>query len=202
MTKRLASIPVTFEDVVVYFTTTKWAQLTNWQRDFYQAVMVETYELVASLAGGGVPVAEGEEGGEERPVWQDIPQGKRRRKTPQTRADTAARRSKSAASKVNPGCLPRMMSKVKLPKRPECDKTFLPFSQGDPLPAPTIAGHLRGPNISPSLRGATNGGGASARSETIPQLACLKGATVEKQGIEPSSVNSRQQIPKPHCSIG
>uniref|UniRef100_A0A8C5SLB4 KRAB domain-containing protein n=1 Tax=Laticauda laticaudata TaxID=8630 RepID=A0A8C5SLB4_LATLA len=40
---------VTFEDVVVYFTAAEWAQFTNWQHDFYQAVRVETYELVASL---------------------------------------------------------------------------------------------------------------------------------------------------------
>ncbi|ETE64866.1 Zinc finger protein 73, partial [Ophiophagus hannah] len=125
MAKRLASTPVTFEDVVVYFTAAEWVHLTNWQRDFYQAVMMETYELVASVAGDGVPMAEDEEGGVERPVWQYIPRGKRRRKTPQPRADTAMRQSKPAASKLDTGYLPRVMQKLNPPKCPECDKTFL-----------------------------------------------------------------------------
>lgn len=38
-----------FEDVAVYFSLAEWAELTEWQRDLYRAVMVENYEAIASL---------------------------------------------------------------------------------------------------------------------------------------------------------
>ncbi|XP_074841442.1 uncharacterized protein LOC142008211 isoform X2 [Carettochelys insculpta] len=40
---------VPFEDVAVYLTTEEWRELTGWQRELYQDVMKENYELVASV---------------------------------------------------------------------------------------------------------------------------------------------------------
>uniref|UniRef100_A0A8C0GJN6 KRAB domain-containing protein n=1 Tax=Chelonoidis abingdonii TaxID=106734 RepID=A0A8C0GJN6_CHEAB len=37
------------QDVVVYFSPEEWAALAEWQRDLYRDVIMENYELVASL---------------------------------------------------------------------------------------------------------------------------------------------------------
>ncbi|XP_061442992.1 replication initiator 1 isoform X2 [Rhineura floridana] len=42
-------VPVAFEDVVVYFSPEEWAELAEWQKELYQDVMAENYELVSSL---------------------------------------------------------------------------------------------------------------------------------------------------------
>ncbi|XP_060104210.1 replication initiator 1 [Heteronotia binoei] len=42
-------VPVAFEDVAVYFSPEEWAELAEWQKELYQDVMVENYELVSSL---------------------------------------------------------------------------------------------------------------------------------------------------------
>ncbi|CAI5789392.1 finger 2-like isoform X3 [Podarcis lilfordi] len=45
-----SQLPVTFEDVAVYFSPEEWPLLTDWQRDLYYDVMQGNFELVASLA--------------------------------------------------------------------------------------------------------------------------------------------------------
>uniref|UniRef100_A0A8C9EV00 KRAB domain-containing protein n=1 Tax=Pavo cristatus TaxID=9049 RepID=A0A8C9EV00_PAVCR len=36
-------------DVAVYFSTEEWALLARWQRELYQEVMMDNYDLVACL---------------------------------------------------------------------------------------------------------------------------------------------------------
>lgn len=42
-------VSVAFEDVAVYFSPEEWAELADWQKELYQDVMVENYELISSL---------------------------------------------------------------------------------------------------------------------------------------------------------
>lgn len=42
-------VPVAFEDVAVYFSPEEWADLADWQKELYQDVMAENFELVFSL---------------------------------------------------------------------------------------------------------------------------------------------------------
>ncbi|NXX79500.1 ZF316 protein, partial [Urocolius indicus] len=40
---------VTFQEVAVYFSPEEWVELTAWQRELYREVMMDNYDLVASL---------------------------------------------------------------------------------------------------------------------------------------------------------
>ncbi|XP_042327745.1 replication initiator 1 [Sceloporus undulatus] len=45
----LDQVPVAFADVAVYFSAEEWAELAEWQKELYQDVMAENFELVSSL---------------------------------------------------------------------------------------------------------------------------------------------------------
>ncbi|NXL36700.1 TIGD3 protein, partial [Glaucidium brasilianum] len=50
--------PVAFEDVAVYFSAEEWRGLAGWQKGLYKEVMMENYQLIASLAGSASPKPE------------------------------------------------------------------------------------------------------------------------------------------------
>ncbi|KAF1410789.1 hypothetical protein FQV23_0000019, partial [Spheniscus humboldti] len=47
--------PVTFEDVAVFFSAEEWRGLVGWQKGLYRDMMMENYQLIASL-GKSPPV--------------------------------------------------------------------------------------------------------------------------------------------------
>ncbi|KYO40888.1 zinc finger protein 568-like [Alligator mississippiensis] len=46
-------VPVTFEDVAVYFSREEWDVFAGWQKALYRAVMTETYNMLLSLGYPG-----------------------------------------------------------------------------------------------------------------------------------------------------
>nr|XP_060638711.1 zinc finger protein 250-like isoform X2 [Anolis sagrei ordinatus] len=74
---------VTFEDVAVYFLPAEWAELAEWQKDLYGAVMVENYEALASLGRlSAKPELIRKIEREEDPCLQETPQTHKWRKGP------------------------------------------------------------------------------------------------------------------------
>ncbi|NXV94341.1 ZN316 protein, partial [Calonectris borealis] len=44
---------VTFEDVAVYCSAEEWRGLAGWQKGLYKEMMMENYQLIASLGETG-----------------------------------------------------------------------------------------------------------------------------------------------------
>ncbi|XP_029443719.1 zinc finger protein OZF-like [Rhinatrema bivittatum] len=44
-----AQVPVTFEDITIYFSQEEWKYLEKWQKELYKDVMKENYQMLSSL---------------------------------------------------------------------------------------------------------------------------------------------------------
>ncbi|XP_029432156.1 protein ZNF783-like [Rhinatrema bivittatum] len=45
----MSEVPVSFEEVAVYFSQEEWQVLQGWQKELYRGVMRENYETMLSL---------------------------------------------------------------------------------------------------------------------------------------------------------
>ncbi|XP_026576857.1 gastrula zinc finger protein XlCGF57.1-like isoform X2 [Pseudonaja textilis] len=144
---------VTFEDVAIYFSREEWDELSEWQRELYQAVMMENYEAVLSLGPLPVkpriinqieqkePVVTGElwkacRWTEAQSQWQAevgirmVDDGEGRGETgpsamPPGKKKKGRPRTTNPVPKPESKAPPRVTLKMNPPKCPECGKSFL-----------------------------------------------------------------------------
>ncbi|NWH67508.1 Z354A protein, partial [Geococcyx californianus] len=55
----LLQMALSFEEVAIYFCREEWAALAGWQRRLYREVMLDNYELLASLGEDSAPLPGG-----------------------------------------------------------------------------------------------------------------------------------------------